>query len=391
MALSLTIPGGAVQLSANPIWIKVAGAVIPSGATEYKLLCKITSVDGDLLGGPFVDGITPNADGESLFDISGLVDQPMLPEFQWPAVAVTVAHAKLAWKIKVEFGETYIDSSGDRQITYAGTFENITILKGGISDFAMGEYNDGATTFYEDWIEGGKFLTNQPLVSVVAPDQIVKLWYMGQWATNHDITLFTQIFLNTKVAVIPLMQAVTIYETTGLLELNINPIFQGFELDPGEEITSFEFWIEDSGGEVSETRTFIVDNSFKENSNYLLAVNSKSGIDVIWLNGNVEKNVDTSGTEGYKPLGINDGSRVATILATGRSSRKKWKINTGFKSSEEIEALHDIYLARHMWLYTESKLIPVIMSNGDKLLNNTSENLHALDLEFMQAHNTRYI
>ncbi|MBV5334178.1 MAG: hypothetical protein JZU49_00040 [Sulfuricurvum sp.] len=392
MALSIEIPGGSIQLSANPIWVKVAGAVIPAGATEFKLLCKVTSVDGDLLGGPFIDGITPDSEGKALFDISGYVDQPMVPEFQYPPTGVTVAHAKSAWVIEVEFGQTYIDENDDRQTTYEASSETITVLKGGISDYAMGLYNDADTSFYEDWILGGKFLTNQPKTQIVSPSQVVKLWYMGKWEAAHDITLFTKVYTYpNKVGHIPMQQNVTIYPETGVLELNINPTFQGFELDPEQKLASFEFWIQDSGGEVSETFTFIVDNAYKKNNNYLFVANSKSGVDVIWLNGAVETSIETAGTEGYRPLGINVGSRNRTILTTSKSSRRKWKINTGYKSSDEMKGMVDVFISRNIWLLRDSEIIPVSLANGDKLLNDTMDNLHSIELELMEAHNTRFV
>lgn len=391
MALSITIPGGAVQLSANPIWITVAGGAAPVGSSQYQLLCKITSVDGDLSGGPFIDSIAPDASGESLFDISALVNQPLVPEFSWPAVGVIGGHPKAAWALKIEFGETYIDSNGNRQTTYAETFESLTVLKGGISDFTQGEYNDAETSFYEDWIQSGKFLTNQPNNAVVSADQIVKLWYMGQWATNHDCTLFTRVTTDNKVAHIPIQQAFTIYPNTGLIELNINPIFQGFELDPGELIEKFEVWIEDADEEVSERRTFYVDNDYHENSNYLFAANSKSGVDIIWLTGAVKSAIETTGAEGYKPMGIGASSRTATILTTSKSARRKWTINSGFKSSAEIQAMADVYLSRNLWLLVDSKLIPVVLLNGEKLLNDSTQDLHEVDLELQEAHNMRYL
>lgn len=392
MALSIEIPGGSIQLSANPIWIKVAGAVIPVGASEFKLLCKVTSVDGDLLGGPFIDGITPDSEGKALFDVSGYVDQPMVPEFQYPPAGVTVAHAKSAWVIKIEFGQTYIDSAGDRQTSYEASFETITVLKGGVSDYVMSLYNDADTSFFEDCIVGGKFLTNQPKTQIVSPGQVVKLWYMGQWEAAHDVTLFTKVITSpNKVAHIPMQQNVTIYPETGVLELNINPIFQGFVLAVGQKLASFEFWIEDSGGEVSEKRTFIVDNDYKKNNNYLFVANSKGGVDVIWLNGAVETSIETTGTEGYRPLGINVGSRNRTILTTSKSGRRKWKINSGYKLSDEMKGMVDVFISRNIWLLKDAEVIPVSLVNGDKLLNDTIDNLHSVELELMEAHNTRFV
>jgi hypothetical protein len=156
------------------------------------------------------------------------------------------------------------------------------------------------------------------------------------------------------------------------------------------QIESFEVWIEDSVGEVSERRTFLVDNEWKENNNYLFVANGKSGVDVLWLSGAVETSIETNGTEGFKPMSSAQSSRVGTLLATSRTARKKWKINTGYKSSEEMVALVDVYLAYNLWLLIAGKLRPVLLTNGEKLLSDSMEDIHSAELELLEAHNTRF-
>ena len=217
------------------------------------------------------------------------------------------------------------------------------------------------------------------------------MWFLGHWVTNKNLTIYTDVTTNNKVGHLPITQDFVIYDNTGLIEFNINPVFQGFALDPGEYIEAFEFWIEDESGLVSEKRKFYVDNDYHENSNYLFSANSKGGVDVWWLTGNVISSMATTGTEGYRPMAYNASSRDATILTTGKSSRRKWTINTGFKSAEEIQALTDVYLSRNMWLLVNGKLVPVVLTNGEKLLNDLMQNLHEVDLELTEAHHTRYI
>jgi len=364
MALILYIPSGAVQLSGNPIWIVVTGAEIPVGATNYQLLLQITDNDA-VLPTPQPDAITPDSVGTALFDISGLVNVPVVQEFEWPAVGCIVPHPPSILNINVQCGQTYIDANGDR----------VTAI------------DDAMTDFYSSWIEAGKFLTNQPNNTKVSPTQIVKLWYLGQWTANHECTLYMDITTPDKVGHIPYTQNFTIYPNTGLLEININPAFVGREY---YQIESFEVWIEDSVGEVSERRTFYVDNEYKENNNYLFVANGKSGVDVLWLSGAVENSIETNGTEGFKPMSSAQSSRVGTLLATSRTARKKWKINTGWKSSEEMVALVDVYLAYNLWLLIGGKLRPVMLTNGEKLLSDSMEDLHSTELELLEAHNTRY-
>jgi hypothetical protein len=86
MSLTTTISGGQVQLTGNPVLIKLSGGTAPAGASQYKYLLRIISQDNKLYGAPFVDAIAPDASGNATFDISGLVNQPISPVFQYPPV-----------------------------------------------------------------------------------------------------------------------------------------------------------------------------------------------------------------------------------------------------------------------------------------------------------------
>ena len=115
MSLTTTIQGGQVQLSGNPVLIKLSGGVAPAGATQYQYLLRIISQDGKLYGAPFVDAITPDSSGNATFDISGLVNQPISPVFQYPPNGTYVAYPTQAFNIQVQQGEKYIDANGDDQ------------------------------------------------------------------------------------------------------------------------------------------------------------------------------------------------------------------------------------------------------------------------------------
>lgn len=398
MALSINIPGGGVQLSGNPIYIKIAGLSKPVGATNYKAILKLSSANIPSLSNLPPDAIAPDAANEALFDISGLVDQPFMPEFQFPNVGVVTSNPRAAWNINIQYGETYIDSGGTLVVSWNPDNTNhIIVLKGGISDLRIGEYNDANTTFFEEWISAGKFLTNQPNNQKVSPGQIVKLWYLSPSINTVNAEWNCSIETNLKIAHIPKYGAVDLYSfqnsesPTGLAEFSVNPDFLGFTFASGEWATSFTFWLSTIAGDITERRTFIVDNDYKENNNYLYVANSLGGaVDVIWLTGKVELSVDVSGTEGIKPLQPAFTAKTGSIVATSRSGRRKWKINTGYKSLEEINAMLDVCLARHLWLNIDNKLIPVLLANGDKLLSDTMSDIHEIELELLEAHNLRF-
>jgi hypothetical protein len=97
--------------------VNIAGATVPAGATDYKALLKITSADSPtplLVGGPFVDAITP-VSGAASFDVSGYVDQPMDKVFEYPLSGGLNPYPNQTLDITFTPGERYIDSAGDLQ------------------------------------------------------------------------------------------------------------------------------------------------------------------------------------------------------------------------------------------------------------------------------------
>ena len=403
MALQLYIPGGDIQLSGNPIWVKVSGAVIPVGASNYRLLLKITSLDGLLLGTPFApDAIYPDANGEALFDISGLVDQPKPPVLNWPVSGLITATAATVFNIRLNYGEIYILNSvkAENYVAVGPTHEMI-ILKGGVSDFAMCQYLSPYQSFFNNWINTGKFLTNLPDNQTVSPDQVIKLWFLsnnllgivpGKWNIRYDFE--NSGFYNASGDV-DFSSFANSGSPNALTEFSVF----SYPVDLAEYyatygyVKSFTFWLtrRSDGVDISERRTFIVDNNYYENNNYLFVSNSFNCIDVLWLKGHVQNSIDITGTEGVKPKGFTSDSKTGSIVSTSRSGRRKWKINSGFKTTAEMEAMIEVYLAGHLWLLIDGKIIPVLLTNGDKLLGDTMEDLHSTDLELLEAHNTRFV
>lgn len=398
MALSLSIPGGAVQLSGNPIWCKVSGAVPPAGSRNYELLIKITSTDGVLKGGPFVDSISPDSNGEALFDISGYVNQPMPVNFEWPMVGAVKAYIDAAYNISVIFGEHYIDSNGVPQTNWAHNdySQNVQIIKGVLPDSEVAQYNDAETTFFEEWIEKGRFLTRQPDNMMVSPTQPVKLFLMSPYPANQAVIFY----ITAKYADDP-DGLLTEYFThnselfrDGLFEFNASPSHNGIPVEKeGKPILSFQVGfvnLSDPGFGAVDLRNYLVDHAYYEHNNYLFAANSPGGVDVLWLTGEVKITTDITGTEGYKPLPQGASARTHTIVTTSRSGRRKYIVNSGYKSKAEILGFEDVYLSRALWLLHNGTLIPVTLANKEYLLSDSMEDVDSVELELLEGHNRKF-
>lgn len=393
MALTLTVPSGNFHLSGIPLWVKVEGAVIPPGSINYKVLLKIISIDGDLIGAPFTDGKAP-VSGTAWFDVSGYLDQPIEKNFDWPLVGGLGPHTDDTHSVCFQPGESYIDEDDNLVENWGATSEGFFIVKGGIGPRQLGNYNDLSGSFYSDIVQCGKFLTWMPSVQVVHPDQPVKLWLLA--AEGGEISLHIKAYWEDD-STYEYINSHTLYKDI-MHEINCLPYHNGWDTMPavkagGIKMTHYEVWIDG----VTETRTFVCDHNYHENNNFLLATNSLGGIDVIWLNGEVETGFDANSVEATRQFSRTGTQKERTVIIASRTGRRTWKINSGWKFKTEIEALADLLLSKQAWLlkdagsYNSGTLYPVNIRNSSTPLTNSIDDLQSLELELVEAHDSQYL
>jgi hypothetical protein len=391
--LTHLITGGLVHLSGNPIQITLTKPFDVDYKTNLKLCLKVTC--DALMGSPFVEEITPTAVGlgfVSVFDISGFLDQPVTYNFSFPATGAANPHDLLAFHVTLDIGEVWNNIlDGSRQVAWMGISTNnqIRVIKGKLRPYELGLLNDAGKNFYSQYINGGRFLTHLPNYQKVAPGQIPLLWYLSRWSESHDITAHLKVNTDNKVAHIPMTQNFTLWDITGLVDFAVEPVFWGFRLDAGERIESYEFWLTDWSGDVSEHRTFLVDNRYCEKSFLFYYVNPLSGVDCIWLTGPYSEGLKTESEIAYREVPVPGGSKVASQIAISSSSQRSWELNTGPKSRSEILALRDFLSARQCWMEdpdNAQKLIPVIIESSDHKLFDSGEDIQSLDIKILEAH-----
>ncbi|MDP3684160.1 MAG: hypothetical protein Q8S01_09525 [Ignavibacteria bacterium] len=381
------ITGGLVHLSGNPIQIILTADAVKA---NHKLAVKVTC--DALMGSPFVEEIAPNRPSlQAVFNISGFIDQPVAHDFDFPAVGVVSAHPKLAFAVTIDIGEVWTDSSGDRQVAWNNLSVNnsLTVIKGKLRPYELGLLNDDGKDFSSQYINGGKFLTHLPNFQVVSPTQIVKLWYLSRWTNIHNAQWNLSITTDLKIGRLPISGEAILNPVSGLLEFSINPAFIGFNIGHGENIVSYTFWLSDSEGDISERRTYIVDNAYYEKAFLFIYVNPLSGVDSIWLTGQYSEGLKTESEIAYRAVPVLSGSKVASQTTISSSSQRTWELNTGPKSHSEILALRDFLSAKQCWMVdpaNDQKLIPVNIEPGDHKLFDSREDIQNLDIKIMEAH-----
>ena len=135
---------------------------------------------------------------------------------------------------------------------------------------------------------------------------------------------------------------------------------------------------------------------YRDHCNYLFFLNSLGGIDCVWLSGSVEKSYNINSVQASKPWNAAATLKTRTTVISSRSGKRSWKINSGWKSRLEIEALSDAMLSKEAWLledaptFNSGTLIPVNVVNSQTVFYNTESDMYSLELDLEEAHENNY-
>lgn len=399
MAVNFQIYGGIVQLSGTKVEIEVTNDAI-QGESPRALL-RATSIDGAVPGGPFEDSkpwiIQEDGSGKAIFDFAEYFDAPTKYDFTFPwGDDIAVKHPLRAFDIDLLAGCSYIDNV-EASATYGKKIElwpdesaavSIRILKGGLSQFIQSQYNEAGTNFYQDFIQGNKFLTNRPNNQTISYLQPLRLWYIlpGTEAVQRKLTIAYTTSDGDGAA---LMHDITL-EPDGIYEFILDPAKVGIPLNTVE----FSVFMMESFNTVSESRTFKIDQKNYENSTFLFFSNSKSGIDDAWFTGAIKLLTNSEGETGIQALDRDATTRDRSVVVTSKSASRKWSIFPGNRLSvAEMEYLQDLIYSRFVWLVWNGKTIPVNLEDGEFELTNTMRDMiinDELELVFTEGHKNTY-
>lgn len=383
MAVTHSLPGGTDYLSGNPIEIVItASAAKDNHRTAVKVKCD------ELISVEQIDEREP-IDLVSKHNLQGLLDEPLPVEFHFPVTGVASAHAALVLNVDLEIGEIWNDENGDRQESFTPISDSLRVLDGKLFQHELAVLNEAGKSFASEYIEGGKFLTSQPNNQKVSIDQYVKLWYLSRWTGAHTVYLMTKITTWDKVGRLPISQEIVLYPTTGLLELSLNPIFQGFAPALRELITGYEVWLEDEAGDVSEHRTYVVDQRVRENQLFGFFRNKFSAVESFWFRGEKEEGLKTDIETAYTALPSGSGTKKASIKTVSNTGSRYIEVNTGVLKRTEMLGLRDFIQSKERWIIdpdNSTKLIPVYIEGGDFKLNDTRQDIQSIAFKLIEAH-----
>lgn len=387
--VTMQIPGGEVFLSGNPIRVILTAGVL---LTHHKLCLKIRC--SSIMGLEAVEKIAPGINRQAVFDISGLLDQPVNYSFDYPATASYKSWENYLFDVTLDIGEEYVDVKGNRVVRWMNltTGNTLRVSKGKLEAYDLALLNDSSESFYSHFVQGGRFLTNLSDNQLVWAYQEFKLWFISPFTTSQSVFMYMQVYHTYGPAII--LNIPITMPGSALMEFTVNPYFMGYI--PNMQsigMNSFTFTLRNSSGvDISEKRTFKLDNRYFEKHFILYYTNPLSGVDCIRLTGAYRQSLTTEMDNTYRPMPQGAGSRTASLTSVFNRRQRSWEINTGIKTPEEMVTIKDLLNARECWLvdpdrvWPDRKLIPVYLEAGDYTLYDSLEYVQHLDLKIFEAH-----
>ena len=386
MALTLTIPGGTVQLSGNPIKITTTASAV-SGATNHKMLLRVTSTDGEIANGPWIDE-KPGYSAD--FDIHGIVDGPFLSVFDTDHVEYINGWDVPVAEITVEVGESYVSSTGVYTVVWKGSPTAMKIIKGKLTNEELAVLGSKGETFYSQYITSTKFLNNQfnesvPQFYVADVSHNVKVWVYR--ITDIYVTLSCAVTFSDGV-VDGKTFAVEPFSASLLYELNIDLLAANVCADnPTKTPVSY---LVQFGSAVCNVNIL---PKYTEVHEEIIIKNRLSGIEIIHCYGKLEQSHQTN-KETYTIYADPDQYKP-TVISQSTGNQYKYKVNTGFKTEHERKWIADLLGSDNAWWKSERLLhldgetfgmVPINIVPGSFRVVDTQEDLISMEFEFEVAH-----
>lgn len=331
----------------------------------------------------FEDALSLDTAFNAYGDISEIVKAELFSEFEFPEVDPNclVKRYNMVKPYYIRYAEQYGIPIAARQLQQISPQY---ALNGGVPFWKQKEYADAGTSFWDRMQYDMIFLTWMPNNMKIDPAQVVKLYFLVWNPAVINATCggrCTFHLADGSTAIHNIAQGMNFMDVweieCGYAALNAKFDFSTFSA----AVLSYDIAVTFYGNDISESRTFIVDTTEYPNFRQFLFKNSLGGYDSLRITGigEFEQAEERAFiTESYpKEFSVAWKQRKQVSL-TGSI---KMKVNSGWKTKEEIDWMQDFMLSDEVYEIIDDKIFPVVITStsGPK---HTDEQTPAYFMEF---------
>lgn len=393
---TMTIPGGTVQLSGNPVWVQAA--TTRTNVTEQYLLLKLVCTTGQIDTEPRILRIRGTA---ANFNAQSIVDIPITPEFSWRETVLGEVHGRASnlAEFVLTVGESYVYENVYTEEWTAET-QTIKILKGQLDDYEFARLAADTETFFSWYIQDGRYLSKMA-GTAYAPKTIivnnitdpVKMWFSFFGIVelpNHCRISMSYSDGTGKEVFIPINQL----SQFGLIEINCHQM----AINKGNQAkTIVDYTVTMHNFGIESKIAVQVLNKYTENHCVLYAQNRFGVVEAINLYGEMEETGAIEQETYTLQKSLTPSLTQGTIEAEMKGTQNGFKLNTGYKTLDERRWIKDLLLSpyRRFWLRSTHLpeigelgygFVPVIVTSNTYLINTTSEDILDINIEVQIAH-----
>lgn len=324
--------------------------------------------------------------GTAIFNIQIPLNAQLTPEFNFPEASdeIIIYRPLVCREYIIKYYERFGSPPENQQITI---YETIYFaLLGGISYLQRAIYNRQDSNYWAKVTYNEYFLTWQPVRKIINKLQTEKLYFLiyDNWA---EIRLKIHVHYNDETPdFLTTKDTVSNPEQYQVYEMCLsNNILQlpGWDEDIIEMI---EIHISDQADErISEFRYYTYDYGYHENSREFFFLNSLGGWDTVRTTGQAINELEYERTNINKVLNYDFTEKDRQISQLKPSETKIFKVNTGWKSEDDVDWLRDLLLSTETYQIIYGKLVPINIISKKIFQKRDNSKLFFLEFEYQRA------
>lgn len=359
--MSLTISENIpyLSLAGNPIKVKIHTNNLFDGATRrpfYTIILNVYDSGSNLLRELSEE---PNDSGDAWFNLSD-VFETLKPTLSHPLEPdspvqsdniVNVSIGKFYFKLAEGYGIPYVEQAE------SATSGNYCVIPGGLPDWYLRKLSVGNTTFYDQLLTQNIWLTNQPAVKTVFPDQPEQLRFFS--LSNQTVTYEVKRLNSNGLETYHTLWSGSL-EASSLYSFLASP-----EFCAASDTVMYTLYLNANGTKITNDAVFSIEKAKPHNTRYVLFQNSLGGFDCAALTGKMVTELETSTVDFSTP----EISKIREAFVPGqeRSLGIKYLTGTiGWKNNDELEWLSELLHSENRQLVVNESDLESIVISADR-------------------------